>query len=284
MTLPFYEKVVNDGGINTENFKCPRFVGFLNPYGIPIKFVDKFGYTGHGEVPSIQEYFRVYYILKIKPSKLISPLEEYIMSYEYLNSEKNRYNITLKECIEELKEDINRYKKSSSSFVISRLQMNMDVYSFLFNCYSANTFFEGVGNIETCMCKEEFWNKEYINKNLYRVDSWDFNIEYEIYKDKILTEIFKNVMIQNLGYHSIERVPRTITTSSLNIYETFYNYLLNDFLIFQMPKIIFDPKKKKYVKQNLNEFFLPDSELRLRDEIQAIKKLVPIKEREKYYR
>ncbi len=91
-------------------------------------------------------------------------------------------------------------------------------------------------------------------------------------------------MIQCLGYHSVERVPITIATSSFTIYETFYNYLLQDYTIFQMPKMLFDQKEKKYIQQNPNEFFLQDSELRLKDEIEAIKKLVPLEKRTKYYR
>lgn len=275
MTLPFNKEVINDGEINIENFKYPNFVGFLNPYGFPIEFEDKFGYTGHEQPPSIQELFRVYYILKIRNSKLISSLEEYIMSDKYQNSEKERYSSILKE-------ELQRCKKNYSYSMISEQQMEIDVYNFLLNCYSADTFFEGVGNINTCMCEQEFWNQEY--KGLYDIEDLDFKLEYGIYKDKILVDIFKNVMIQYLGYHSIERVPRTITTSSFRIYETFYNYLLNDFTIFQMPKMIFNPKERKYIPQNPNDFFLPDSELRLRDEIQAIKKLVPINERAKYYR
>lgn len=283
MTLPFNEEVINDGIINICNFKYPNFVGFLNPYGIPIKFRDNFGYTGHGEAPSVQERFRVYYILKIRNSKWISPLEEYMMSDKYQRFEKERYSSFFKNLNSSLKKELKHSKKQySSSF--AKEQIEVDIYDFLLNCYSADTFFEGVGNIETCMCEREFWNQKYKNKNLYDIGDWDFEIEYKIYKDRILADVFKNVMIQYLGYHSVERVPRTITTSSFNIYETFYNYLLNDFTIFQISKMNFDFKQKKYVQQNPNEFFLSDSELRLRDEIQSIKKLVPINERAKYYR
>ena len=282
MTLPFNEEIINDSEINIENFKYLNFVGFLNPEGISINFGDIFGYTGHGQAPSIQERFRVYYILKIRNSKWISPLEEYIMSKRYQRSEKERYSEILKELSSSLKEDVEQWKKRN--FSLEREQMEINIYDFLLNCYSADTFFDGVGKVETCMSEREFWNHEYKNKSLYDIDHWDFKIEYGMYQDKILVDVFKNVMIQNLGYHSVERTPKTITTSSFRIYETFYNYLLNDFTIFQMPKMIFEPKEKRYVQYEQNEFLIPDSELRLKDEIQSIRKLVPLQERSKYYR
>lgn len=283
MTLPFHEEIINDSPISSASFEYPSFVGFLSPYGIPISFRDKFGYTGHGQFPSIQEIFRMYYVLKIRTSKWISPLEKYIMSHKYQNSKKERYDKTLRKLSSSLKEEVVRQTKQlSSSFIYE--QMEMDIYNFLLNCYSSDTFFDGVGNVETCMCEREFWKYEYKNKNLYDIDHYDFKMEYEIYKDKIFADVFKNVMIQYLGYHSVERVSRTITTSTSCIYETFYNYLLNDFTIFQIPKMKFNPEERKYVSQNFNEFFLPDSELRFRDEIQAIKKLVPRENRIKYYR
>lgn len=287
MTLPFCEKVVNEGKINRENFIKPNFVGYLNPNGVPIYFEDNLGYTGHGEAPSIQEKFRAYYTLKIRDSEYISQLERHYMSYEYMKAQRERYISYLKKLVEEFKREVEYFRKRGicSSFTLE--QMEMDIYKFLINCYSADTFFEGVGNVQTCMSELEFWNKEHKIKHpkmdFYK-DRYSVKMDYDIYKDHILAKVFKDVMIQNLGYHSVERTPKTITTSASNIYEIFYNYLLNDFTIYQMPKMIFDSSKNKYIQYNHNEFLVSDSELRLKDEIQSIKRLVPIKERSKYYR
>ncbi len=268
MTFPFYEEIINDGTISIDNFKYPNFMGYLNPYGIPISFKDKFGYTGHGEGLSLQERFRVYYRLKIKSSEKMNLLEEYRMSDKYQKSERDRYSGILKI----LKEEKEQRKRQ---FYFSELeQMELEVYNFLLKCYNAETFFKGVGNVETCMCEYDFWEREYKNKKLYDMYHNDFELEYGIYIDKILVEVFKKVMIQYLGYHAVERVPKTITTSSFRIYETFYQYIDNGFTIFQIPKMIFEPKEKKYVQCKQNEFFIPDSELRLRDELLAHRKLV----------
>ncbi len=48
--------------------------------------------------------------------------------------------------------------------------MEQDIYDFLINCYSADTFFDGVGNAATCKCEQEFWLTEYKNKNLYNIE------------------------------------------------------------------------------------------------------------------
>ena len=221
--------------------------------------------------------------MKIKDYAGISQLEKYRMTKNYLISEKNRNIQLLKQLCANLKEEINNYSKLAPDIVIID-RMELDIYKFLLNCYSANTFFDGVGNIVTCMCEKEFWYKEYKNKRLYDMDHNDFQTEYKIYKDDILANAFKDVMIQYLGYHSIERIPKTITTSSLEIYETFYNYLLNDFTIVQLPKMNYDLNKRKYINQNSNCFFLSDHQLRLKEEIQAIKKYVPLDQRSKYYR
>lgn len=107
---------------------------------------------------------------------------------------------------------------------------------------------------------------------------------YEYYRVSIIMSFFKDVMVQYLGYHSVERIPKTITTSNIKIYETFYNYLLNDYKVIRIPKMIYDVDMKRYIEYNFNDALLPDSELRLKDEIQAIKKLVPVSEIHKYYR
>lgn len=267
MTLPFCEEIINDGEITSDSFNHPNFVGYLNPKGEPISFNDKIGYTGHGEPPSIQEKFRVFYILKIENYKYISILEKHIMSDEYQHSQKEKYLKLLKEAKSSLTEDIKLFKKRfSGSFI--REQMELDIYNFLINCYSAHTFFDGVGNIETCMCEYKYWEQEYKHNKLHDSSHWHFKIDYSIYKDKILADIFKQVIIQYVGYHSVERIPRTITTSESKIYETFWNYLVHNFNIVYLPRMIFDPNKKTHIECPINEFFIPDSELKLKAELQ----------------
>lgn len=274
MGLEFRKEIVNDEEISIKSIKYPNFVGFLNPNGIPIEFENKLKYTSHGEMPSLQERFRTFYTLKIKESDLITPIEEYRMSEKYLKSEKERNLKRLLE-LKQIALDELEY------FSLEKQQLEIDIYNFFINCYSAKTFFDGVGNVDICKCEREFFETEYKNKNIYRVGSWDFDTEYQLYKDKILAETIKKVLIQYLGYHAIERVTKTITTSSFTIYRDFYNYILNGYAIYQLPKMIYDEVEKMYSSYTL---FPTDSELRLKDELQAILKFTPIEERARYYR
>ena len=48
--------------------------------------------------------------------------------------------------------------------------------------------------------------------------------------------------------------------------------------------MIYDDKNKKYVEVIPNDFLISDSELRLKEEINSIKRLVKKEDRYKYYR
>lgn len=98
-------------------------------------------------------------------------------------------------------------------------------------------------------------------------------------------DILKSILVQACDVDSLESaMPKTILTSKFNIYETFYNYLLNDYKIQVVPKKAYDFKEQRFIDFKLNEFLVPDSELRLKDEIDAIRKRVPKEERERFYR
>lgn len=97
--------------------------------------------------------------------------------------------------------------------------------------------------------------------------------------------LLKDVLVQACNYDSIEsQLYRAITTSKFNIYETFYDYILHDYTIYQIPKKIYDKEQEKYVDVCQSEFFIPDSELRLKQELDAIRASVPLEERKPYCR
>lgn len=97
--------------------------------------------------------------------------------------------------------------------------------------------------------------------------------------------LLKDILVQACNYDALEsQVYRGITTSKFNIYETFYDYLLHDYRIFQIPKKIFDEQEGRYVDYSMPEVMIPDSELRLKEEIEAIRKSVPLEKRRVYCR
>lgn len=280
MTLSFNENIINDGDISAENFKNANFIGYLNKNG---DIVDYSISKGHG-------------------INYITDLFSYIINMR-LREEANNGNT------ENSLESVNRLLKINELQINNHEQVNVedliyrDILIFFKNCFSNNTFNNGLGKNFYLKSKEQFEKEDYylIYQNCLKLypkteteteeqyknrisNLYQLNSQYKKYRKTELSDLLKEVIISYLGYHSIERVPRTITTSSFKIYETFYNYLLNDFTIYQMPKMIYDEDKKMYVMNKQNEFFIPDSELRLKEEIQSIKKLVPKKERYKYYR
>lgn len=95
--------------------------------------------------------------------------------------------------------------------------------------------------------------------------------------------VLKDILVQACNYDSIEStLYRTITTSKFNIYETFYDYILHDYKIYQIPKKIYDEEQEKYIDYKQSEFMIPDSELRLKEELNSICKDVPLEKRKIY--
>ena len=106
---------------------------------------------------------------------------------------------------------------------------------------------------------------------------------YDDYFSSMVLSYLKDTLVQYLGYDSVEvQIPRTITTSCININERFYNYKLMDFRIFQIPKMIYDPVDMTY--KTMPIIYQTEKEEILEKEINSIKKLVRRDERYKYFR
>lgn len=107
-----------------------------------------------------------------------------------------------------------------------------------------------------------------------------------------LMEILKSILVQSCSIDSLEiahsiyekKLSKTILTSKFNQYETFYNFYLMDYNIQTVPQKIYNPKTQKFEEYAQNKFLIPDSEIRYKDEIDSIKRLVPLKDRHKYFR
>lgn len=95
----------------------------------------------------------------------------------------------------------------------------------------------------------------------------------------------KDVLVQACNYDSVEsQLYRAITTSKFNIYETFYDYMLHDYRIFQIPKMVYDDNLEKYVFWSQPDWMITERELRLKDEVESIRRMVPLNERGQYCR
>lgn len=303
MILKFDKDVVNEGKIDCESFKYCHFVGYLNKQGEKINYRMPFGLGGHDNNPTTDLFVKYFYIR----DKKIFESEVHVLGYDKLFTglEYEKYicenhRERLKTLLKSIKVDNDWQRKCYNDYVNPYDRLDQDLIEFFYNCYQNDSFMNGFGKNYYIMNEEEFYHSIYYQNILKKYpkkegedDSrynrripaiYQFDFMYWDYKMKIILDFFKDTLVQYLGYHSIERIPKTITTSEIKVYSTFYNYILNDFTIVRIPKMNYDEDRKMYVEYNQSDLLLPDSELRLRDEIQAIKKLVPIKDRAKYYR
>lgn len=285
MYLPYNKNIINDRELTPDNFNCGTYVGYISPLkAIPIEYNNPFGIGGHDTnfyTSAFNKYFiKRYYDCYMYGDKKIQ--DEF---------ERNTIESRMNDLIDNLnsKKDSKEFNYRNSFYYSDYEEVYLRMYQFFYNCYSNGLFSEGYGKEILFVDSETF---EEQNKNsLTKIYGSDYSrlydaIEYEYkkYVNSKMLDIIKETYIQYLGLHSVERVRKTITTSDSNIYETFYNYLLNDYTIFQIPKMVFDEKKKKYVEYNTNRYFLSSKEQKLKSEIESIKKLVKVDDRYKYYR
>ncbi len=291
MTLPFKDVIVNDSEYSKDNFGNPRFIGYLTKNGEILDYSYPLGIGGHDN-NKLTSYFECFFRM---PSH-----NTWVQEFE----NKNNINIEEEKWYAQNRIEYFKARLEYTTYFNQKYGPKKDPYikftndldRFFYNCYQADTFMDGFGQNCIALNKTEFYQKYCSTKNIYTKKSEEteeqyherhnrlFEYDYYWHKKNLILDWYKTVIVQYMQYHLVERCQKGITTSNLKPYETFYNYLLNDFTIHQIPIMIYDSTLKKYIPYEQNQFLVPDSELRLKEEIQAIKKLVPLKERSKYYR
>lgn len=282
MTLPFNQKVVNDKEYSFENFIWPNFIGYLSPTGEAIEYSNPLGLGGHDcdrTTLFFETYFRMpeneIWLQQLEGISAIDIEHEKDLSAHYREFFKKRKNDTI--------EFYKKYGKTKNP----RVMFVDDMETFFLNCYQASTFANGFNQDTQVLNQSEYYDlffskrqEDYSKESIGSIVSSD----YKWYKKRLMLDWYKTVIVQYMHYHLIERCNKGITTSDVKPYETFYNYILNDFEIHQIPRMIFDSEKKMYVPYMRSEFLIPESELILKQELDSIRKLVPLCERHKYYR
>lgn len=178
---------------------------------------------------------------------------------------------------------------------------------FFRNAYKNKRFFESIQrkitieNPDVAKNRIKYYYRE-CHLSDYRLDS--------IYEDELKHELlshFKDICVQYLGYDSLERFqpngtlikiplygdyekfdflanPRVITSSYPNTNERYFNYLVMNWTVHKLPRYYYNEKTGIYEKSDFSLFYQNETEQKLEKEIQSIKKLVPLKERYKYFR
>jgi hypothetical protein len=93
---------------------------------------------------------------------------------------------------------------------------------------------------------------------------------------------FVDIVVMALGFDKIEsQVRNTITTSSPDIYERFFNYIIRDFNIVILPQLIPDYSKNEFKLVSHGDFIRTQRDHELEEEANYVKKL-PWNERYRY--
>ena len=92
-----------------------------------------------------------------------------------------------------------------------------------------------------------------------------------------------DLLVQFIGFDKIEtQKKKTITTSKKNIYEEFFNLLLMDYDIVELPRLIFDADVQHF-RWISPSFINAGVNREYENDIRLIKKYVPYEERQKYF-
>lgn len=226
--------------------------------------------------------------------------------YEFNDDSYEKFLQQLNDCLKNERESI----KSSLSLGNSLIDqdefdlLRYDLLKLFEKLYSKNDFFDSLGRYIYAERKETMVQKY---KSLSKGDICFYNhMDYLMVQ---LMSYIKDICVQYLGYDSIERAwplgdknivnnifcasngytfskdPRIIVTSERNVNERFYNWLLMDWTIQQVPKKIWDENNKKFVDENyVLDYVHNDKEKIFGKEIDSIRRLVPKNERYKYFR
>ena len=175
-----------------------------------------------------------------------------------------------------------------------------DLMEFFNTIYQTEDFFQALGFTPQVECFEDYIEthkkemeqerKKYSWKENY--SNLDFYEDYQIIQ---LMSYFKDIMVMYLGYDSIERrltldsssftKYKSITTSCTNPNEKFYNWLLMDWNVQRIPRMMWNEQEKRFIRENpILPYYQTEKEEILGKEIQSIQKEIPKQYRKEYFR
>lgn len=323
MSVQYYEPIMDK--IEKEEYKS--FVGYINPREQLIDYSTLIGYQSHctNRNPASHMYLRfISFLVKgYSPDKLKYFWDEEQILYKDNKTEGydyvvkrgydyfHRHNVysyesflsELNTCYNERQEIIKEQINSQESFWKMHVYENLinDIISFFKQAYSNGDFFKAIGRILQVQCfdnfekihKKEMDEQDRLHEKYpYMGNGRDFYEDYVIFE---LMSYFKDIMVQYLGYDSIERriklnpnkdnIFKVITTSCTNPNERFYNWLLMDWNIHRIPKMYWNEEEKRFIKENsISNYYQTEKEDVLGKEIGAIKREVPKQYRKEFFR
>jgi hypothetical protein len=152
---------------------------------------------------------------------------------------------------EQRKKSLDSHKKKAKKYPLRNFHIEHELFSFRIFDYFFK-YYKQFGHL----------NSEFMKKYL------DFD-----------NQLYADYAVQLFGYDKVERLPKTITTSRINIYEHFFNYLLMDFTIVQLPAVGFDSSIGDFNYIYPNPFIQSASEQEHEEQLMLIKRSTPLNER-----
>ncbi len=173
------------------------------------------------------------------------------------------------------------YNDNAMKLINNLLETKLEIYEFF------NTFLQQVGDWKDTL-------KELLIKlNVYKeftpskIENNDFFLPDIYVENNYWNQMFQaasfDLLVQFIGFDKIEtQKKKTITTSKKNIYEEFFNLLLLDYDVVELPKLIFDADVQHF-RWISPSFINAGVNREYENEIRLIKKYVPYEERQKYF-
>lgn len=171
------------------------------------------------------------------------------------------------------------YNQETIEFINSLKETKLDIYNFFYHFSKQSKDWKKTVKelliklgVYTHLEPKEFedpWNED----KYAELSHWN----------KMFTKASLDMLVQFVGFDKIEScLPNTVTTTKPNIYEEFFNLLVMDYNIVQLPKLIFDEENQQLRWINPKDFINTGINRECENEIKLIKKYVPYDERYKY--
>lgn len=176
------------------------------------------------------------------------------------------------------------YNQEVMEFINSLLETKLDIY----NCFNqlAKQSKEWKKTVKELLISLGVYS-EYIKKELTCEEVFD-NLgafDERNHWDIMFNRASHDMLVQFVGFDKIEtQLSKTITTSKTNIYDEFFNLLIMEYNIVQIPKLIFDEEMQHFRWIYPNEFINSGVNRECEEDIKLIKKYVPYNERYKYFK
>ena len=173
------------------------------------------------------------------------------------------------------------YNEETKNFINSILQTKLDIYNF-FHRFSkqANDWQKVVKELLISFnVYTEFVKKECDDP----FNSFCDNYAERSYWDAMFMKASFDMLIQFIGFDKVEtQLSKTITTSKSNVYEEFFNLLIMEYNVVQLPRLVFDEETQHFRWIYPNEFINSGINRECENEIKLIKKYIPYEKRYLY--